>query len=385
MKRIAIVSTHPIQYNAPLFKALAKSIKIQIKVFYTWSQVENGEKHDPGFGKDIKWDIPLLDGYAFEFVKNVAKKPGSHHYRGINNPDLIKRIKLFQPHAVLIMGWSFISHFRCMRYFKNKIPVWFRGDSTLIDEQPGIKQMLRRIFLRKVYSYIDKAFYVGTKNKEYFEVHGLKESQLVYAPHAIDNQRFAEPDLYYKEQARILRNKLGIDEEAFVVLFVGKLEVKKNPYFLLELAKYLTGQQFRFVFVGNGILEQYLKQEAAMDKRILFLGFQNQQAMPIVYRIAGVFVLPSQGPGETWGLAMNEAMACGVPVVASNKCGGTVDLIIPNKNGLIFSAGEVGKVAAFIKKMLSKKVHKAYSQYSQEHIKNYSIENIFQSIENTTI
>jgi hypothetical protein len=74
--------------------------------------------------------------------------------------------------------------------FQGKVPVLFRGDSTLLNEQPGVRKKVRRIFLRWVYKHIDHALYVGTNNKQYFLTHGLKEHQLHYVPHAIDNERF---------------------------------------------------------------------------------------------------------------------------------------------------------------------------------------------------
>jgi glycosyltransferase involved in cell wall biosynthesis len=95
--------------------------------------------------------------------------------------------------------------------------------------------------------------------------------------------------------------------------------------------------------VGDGVLSDELKQKAKQDKRVLFLPFQNQTTMPSVYRLGDVLVLPSLGPGETWGLAMNEAMACGIPVFGSTKCGGSIDLI-DDSCGLIFDPSELNAV-----------------------------------------
>ena len=140
MIKLAIITTHPVQYNAPLFRLLTERNNIKIKVFYTWSQTASGVKFDPGFGKTIEWDIPLLDGYEYNFVENISAKPGSHHYKGINNPTLIKEIKEWNADSLLVYGWNFKSHLKALCFFKNKIPVLFRGDSTLLDEKPGLKK-----------------------------------------------------------------------------------------------------------------------------------------------------------------------------------------------------------------------------------------------------
>ena len=127
MEKLAIITTHPIQYNAPLFKLLTERNKIAVKVFYTWGETVLTDKYDPGFGKIIKWDIPLLAGYEYSFVKNIAAKPGSHHFRGVDNPTLNEEVKAWGADAILVYGWSFKSHLSSMRYFYKKIPVFFSG------------------------------------------------------------------------------------------------------------------------------------------------------------------------------------------------------------------------------------------------------------------
>lgn len=379
MKRVAIVTTHPIQYNAPWFALLTKRGKVNVKVFYTWSQSEGGAKYDPDFGRTIEWDLPLLEGYNYEFVPNVAKEPGSHHFKGIDNPSLLKSIEGWRPNAVLVFGWSFKSHLRCLRYFKNKLPVLFRGDSTLLDETPGLKRLVRRFFLRWVYRHIDVALYTGTHNKNYFVAHGLKEQQLIAGYHAIDNDRFS-PNENSQQAAQRLREKLEIADNAFVVLFAGKFEQKKNPFFLLRLAERLNDPSFVFLLVGNGRLDEALKREADSDKRIKFLPFQNQSQMPALYAAANVFVLPSHGPNETWGLAANEAMAAGLPVLLSTKTGGAIDLV--HNNGLVFYPDDVDTAANYLQLLQSsEEAYQKTRQASLTHINRFRYEQLASAVE----
>ncbi|HEX9513723.1 MAG TPA: glycosyltransferase family 4 protein [Puia sp.] len=381
--RLAIISSHPIQYNAPWFRMLAESARIHPIVFYTWGQSAEGAKYDPDFGRRIEWDIPLLDGYECRFVKNTAADPGTHHFKGIINPGLIREIQDCKPDAILVFGWSFHSHLQCIRHFHGKIPVLFRGDSTLLDEQPGIKKLMRRTFLKWVYRHIDLALYVGSNNKDYFLAHGLKEDQLVFAPHAVDNDRFAEPDEIYSQQAKDWRSRLGIGEDEWVLLFAGKLEPKKNPAFLLELARNIDNPKLRILMVGNGILEDELKKAAKDDERILFLDFQNQQQMPVVYRLGHIFVLPSSGPGETWGLAVNEAMACGRPVLVSDKAGCAVDLVRENENGFVLTGNNLQECVKFISRSLENRDDlPGMSRNSRKIIQEFSFRRIIDALEN---
>jgi glycosyltransferase involved in cell wall biosynthesis len=342
VQKLAIITSHPIQYNAPLFRLLTERKQIDIKVFYTWGQAK-GKVYDPGFGKEREWDIPLLNGYNYEFLNNVARDPGTHHFRGIDNPDIISRIQAYNPNALLMYGWSFKSHLKTMRYFHKKIPVWFRGDSTLLDEAAGFsfKKTARQIFLRWVYRHIDYALYAGRANRQYFEALGLKDRQLVFVPHAVENDRFYDREGQYDQQAKSWRRELGIGDKEMVFLFAGKLEPKKDPELLVRAFRQLKAPDTRLIFVGNGILEEKLKAMAGTGPDIIFLPFQNQRRMPVVYRLGDVFILPSKGPGETWGLAVNEAMACSRPVMVSDKCGCAADLVLPEQNGWIFEAGSL--------------------------------------------
>ena len=346
MKKLAIIITHPIQYYAPVFKLLAA--QCNLKVFYTWGLEGAEAKVDKGFNQKIIWDIPLLQGYEYAFLENTAKEKGSHHFMGIKNPGIIQNINSFNPEIILIYGWAYQSHLKVLRYFKGKIPIWFRGDSHLLDSKPLWKKLARKALLTWVYSYIDKAFYVGKANKDYFEEFGLKEHQLVFAPHAVDNERFSEDRT---GEVNLLRQNLKIGMGEMLILFAGKLERKKDPELLLQAFLELKMDHVHLLFVGNGELEESLKgavesfdyaqddtnneKDSSIKNRIHFMDFQNQSYIPVVYQACDLFCLPSHGPNETWGLAVNEAMAAGKAILVSNKVGCSLDLVNHN-NGLIF-------------------------------------------------
>ncbi len=157
MRKLAIITSHPIQYNAPLFELLTKRNKIAVKVFYTWGESVLKDKYDPGIGKVIEWDIPLLKGYDYEFLENISTDKGSHHFSGIINPTAIQQINAYQPDSILVYGWAFKSHLNILRYYKGKIPVLFRGDSTLLDKTGILASVKRTLFLRWIYRYVDFA------------------------------------------------------------------------------------------------------------------------------------------------------------------------------------------------------------------------------------
>ncbi len=379
--KLAIISTHPIQYNAPLFKLMEQSKVIKPRVFYTWSQSEE-EVIDKDFGKTIIWDIPLLEGYDYEFVNNVSRNPGTHHFRGIDNPELIQSVKNWGAQGLLVYGWNFKSHLNVMRHFKGKIPVFFRGDSTLLDENKGVKTFMRRAFLKWFYRHIDYAFYVGTNNKLYFEKHGIPSDHLFFAPHSIDIERFFDKTGENRKKAEQLRASEGIPADKILVTFVGKFVPKKDPLLLLRAAKSPECKHLDFLFVGNGILEDQMKIEAMNRKNIHFMDFKNQSEMPAIYYMSNVICLPSRGPGETWGLVVNEAMSCERAVIASDKCGCSKDLIRDGENGFTFASGNRKDLIVKLMKLEMVDKVKAMGQKSRVIIQSWSYEKTVKGFEN---
>jgi glycosyltransferase involved in cell wall biosynthesis len=357
-----------------------------LKVFYTWGESVMKDKYDPGFGRVVKWDIPLLDGYDYQFLDNRARKPGSHHFRGIDNPFIIGDINSWQPDEVLVIGWNFQSHLKALRYYNGRIPVLFRGDSTLLDGTGSIRSLIKQQLLRYVYHHVDIALYTGTHNKSYFQKAGMKEEQLLWAPHVVDNEFFRDPDGQLERQAQEWRQSLGIGTDSVAFVFAGKLEKKKSPFLLLEAFKSTDFPvDCHLIIVGNGELEARLKDQAG-GYHIHFLDFQNQSVMPLIYRLGDAFVLPSEGPGESWGLAINEAMACARPVVASTRCGGSIDLIRDGVNGFLFESGNALQLKEELLSMSkNRQMLRKMGMAAFEHIQQFSLVRTAEMIEQAVI
>ena len=366
MNRLAIVSTHPIQYNAPLFRMLAEESCVHLKVFYT--RKAEDVRFDPDFGQNVVWDVPLTEGYTHESF-------GASSRQGL--AALLSSIEAFRPKAILVYGWNFPGHFKVMRHFRGTIKVWFRGDSTLIDPMPLWKKALRKMWLTWVYRHIDLAFYVGSANKRYFEWAGLSEDQFVLAPHAVDNEYFMRDDEAKRAQALELRQSLGISPTAAVFLFVGKLEPKKQPVQLarafLQLSRDEPNREMHLVYIGTGVLDKQLKTEFGGIDNIHMLGFINQSKMPIHYRLGNFVCLPSIGPGETWGLVINEAMACGCYGVVSNRVGCSEDMITDESVGAVVLHSTEDAIASALRNALSINSNR---ETIQKHVARWSFDEI---------
>jgi glycosyltransferase involved in cell wall biosynthesis len=369
MKRLAILTSHPIQYYAPWFRYLANTADLVIRVFYLWDFGVT-QKPDQGFQQVIQWDIPLLSGYEYEFVPNVSSNPGTRHFWGLQNPTLLSQVKAFAPDAVLLMNYNYASLYRFMLQW-NSTPLLFRGDSHRLLPAQGLKAALRQQFISLVYQRFATCLYVGKANYEYFRVHQVPPERLFFSPHAIENKRFISESA--GQDAIVWKQELGIPSENQVILFAGKLETKKRPLDLLQAFLRAKLPQVSLLFVGSGHLEADLKAQAAGHSEIYFAPFQNQSLMPRTYAIADIVVLPSYGGWETWGLAINEAMCLARPVIVSSHVGCAQDLVTPFENGLIFPAGEVDALADCLREAFSDLPRlQSWGSVSQARIANYS-------------
>lgn len=373
MSRLAIVTSHPIQYYAPWFCDIAQQADLDLKVFYLWNFGVT-QQLDIGFNQSLQWDIPLLKGYDFEFVPNVSPNPGTHHLWGLQNPSLLKQVKAFRPDIVLLMCYHYASLYRFLAGWNSRqTPLLFRGDSHRLVPNSGIKSRLKQQAITQIYRRFAACLYVGKANYDYFRYHNVPHHNLFFSPHAIDNDRFFHQTDEATQGAIVWKKELGIPDTHTVILFAGKFEPKKRPLDLLTAFIMADLSQVSLLFVGAGSLESDLRAAADRHLHIHLAPFQNQSLMPRTYAIADVVVLPSYGSGETWGLVINEAMCMGKPVIVSSYVGCAQDLVEDGKNGFIFPAGNIKALSHCLAKILQHPNQlKILGNASQSKIKEYS-------------
>jgi glycosyltransferase involved in cell wall biosynthesis len=340
--RLAVVLSHPNQYYSPWFRWLKSHTGLEFRVFYLWDFGVSRQR-DSGFGTSFQWDVDLISGYDSEFVPNVSSRPGAEHFLGFRNPGLTARIGEWRPDAMLLFGYKWASHLRAAAWARrHRIPILFRGDSHLLGRAspaPFVRASLRALF-----SQFSAFLYVGAVNREYFEAFGVPRRKLFFAPHSVDGALFDRANPGHRMGAEKLRAELGLSPETRVVLFAGKLVPAKQPFELLMSFLDSSPPHTALVFVGEGTekdrLQQLARERAGKPGSVpvLFLPFANQSEMPSRYLLADLFVLPSRGTYETWGLAVNEAMQMGVPCLVSDRVGCQRDLVTHGETGWVFES-----------------------------------------------
>jgi glycosyltransferase involved in cell wall biosynthesis len=375
--RLAILSTHPIQYHSAWFRALAACPELDLSVYYC-HRATRREQADAGFGVEFDWDVPLLEGYHYTFLKNVADSPGHGTFGGFDTPEIKEIIRRREYDAVLVNGWHYKSAWQAIwACWKSKVKVMARGDSHLHTPRAMAKRAVKSLAYRRFIPRFDACLAAGQWSREYFLHYGARPERIFLVPHAVDNRRFRVEAESLEGRRPELRTEKELAENAIVFMFSGKFIPRKRPMDFVYAIERAARQNPRIqgLMVGDGPL--HARCENIVRERgipIRFTGFLNQSQITKAYVASDALVLPSDG-GETWGLVVNEAMACARPCVVSDRVGCGPDLVISQKTGSIFPLGDVEALANSIlelagnpESMISMGIN------ARSRLKNYSVE-----------
>ena len=352
-KRIAFLLTHPIQYISPLLSYLTTSGVLDVFAFYQSNCSVIGYK-DKNMGVSIKWDIPLLKDYDYEFLPALGNIEQLTYFRPVSY-GLAEKLNAYRPDVLIIHGYNRPFHWSAMRIaYKLGIPVFIRDDSNLIcRERSKVNILLKKFFFSFINRYVTGYLAVGKANHDYYLHHGIEEDNIIDVPWAVDNEFFRSRAIAAKNRLPQMQKDLGIKPGAPVILFIGKLLEAKGVIGLLDAFKKVSEKvpEAYLLLVGDGELRAMINARLSSNPQIIAAGFRNQMELPMFYALSDVFVLPSNN--ETWGLVVNEAMAVGKPVIVSDRVGCWPDLIEVGVNGYVFPAGNVSALTSVLLRCLS--------------------------------
>ena len=342
---LAILTTHPIQYQVPLWQALARDGRVPFEVWYL---TDHGTRHsrDREFGQTFAWDIDTLSGYTHRFLEVSQRATPSSFWKCRLRERLRDRLRASHATALWIQGWQVAAYWQAVREAQSAgVEVWLRGESNDLAPQPPWKRKLKRAKNGWLFRRVDRFFYIGKANRRLYEESGVTEAKLYPAPYAVDNERFAMQAAALRPRRAALREQWGIPEDAFCILFCGKFIPKKRPLDIVAATRTLIEKgallKLHLLFVGSGVLGPELRRAcrvvcdiegqltspqvqgtnyASVLPPASFAGFLNQKEISQAYVAADCLVLPSDHR-ETWGLVVNEALASGVPCLVSQACG----------------------------------------------------------------
>lgn len=361
--RLAWLSTHPIQYQAPLLRAIASAPGIDLTALF-FSDFSVRSYFDREMGREVEWDVPLLDGYRHEFLPRAGVWPLFSWLARWLTPEHFD--------AVLVQGWNHHGYpLAAWLARRAGLKVLMRSEvASHVPSPTGLKGLARHVFLRWALGQVDHFLAIGTRNREFYLSRGIPAERIGSMPYAVDNQFFRDRAAAADREA--LRASLGLAPGRPVILYASKLSARKRAGDLLEAYRRLStdGREPHpyLVYVGDGelrpTLEQHVEQLGWQSVRIV--GFKNQKELPGYYALADVLVLPSFN--ENWGLVVNEAMNAGCAIVVSDQVGSGVDLVQDGVNGAIFPAGDVGGLTRALSFTLGNQAYRDMGRKSIERI-----------------
>ncbi len=352
--RLAACATHPIQYQAPIWRRLAASSQLDFQAFFGSDMSVRGYT-DREFGTTVAWDTPLVSGYQHTFLSNDPRIQQINFWRPAAT-DLARKFRDFRPEVVLLTAYAGRFHLEALWAAKRvgaKVLMRHEASDVAVTRSRR-KGWVRDAMLRQLYAQVDGFAVIGREARRHLLRLGVPDKKMVAAPYCVDTDYFSGEVTRWSPQREKIRAEMGMAPEAVVLVFSGKLIPKKDPL-LIAAALRLLEPAFRegihLIVAGDGEMrgEMELAVGGAIGARAHFLGFLNQSEIGRAYTAGDLLMLPSRvGAGETWGLVVNEAMQFGLGVLASDGVGCGPDLI-SELTGQIFRSGDATTAAAALR------------------------------------
>ncbi len=340
-KRVALFATHPIQNQVPWYRALAARQDVDLTVYF--GTLPDAERQGVGFGVPFEWDIPMLEGYRWEVLSGSDRRPDLSRFAAIRFRGVRKALRTSGAQAVIVTGWHSLCLVQALVAARSiGLPVLARGESNALRGRSLPKRVIHRLLL----GAYDAHLAVGISNRQFLEQNGVASGRIFAAPYCIDGVRFPREAERARPHRVQQRARLGVPGDAACLVFVGKLIDKKRPFDVIEaLERAANGaRRLHLLMVGDGPLRPAIAERVRRRRLpVTLTGFANQSALAELYVCGDCLVLPSDHR-ETWGLVVNEAMACGLPALVSDQVGCGPDLVRDGLTGRVFPCGDVDQL-----------------------------------------
>lgn len=350
--KVAILSYHPMPYHVAFYRAAHEDPRVRTTVLFLDRYGIEGQ-FDPEFEVEVKWDLPLLEGFESKFLRNVTFDNTWPLFMRVN-PGLFGEIALRDYDAVLITGYDTLSaHFALLSAKLSGKKVIMRAEADLTNPSTPLRRGVKKLFLGRIFSLCDALLYSCERNRRYFEHFGVAEEKLFPILSSVDNARLRKIKAESPRRRAEMRKSLGIPENAVVFLFCGRHIERKRPHDLLRAFSDVSrsSPSAWLLSIGDGPLRKDLEEEAKRNAlhRVIYAGFKNLSEIPDYYLMADVFVQPSSY--DPTPKAVNEAQVFALPAIVSTGVGTAYDLVCDGENGLVFETGDIAALAGAMRRL----------------------------------
>ena len=363
-KSLAIIQSHPTQFDTSLFRTLHKNEKFNFCAYFTNAQNKENS-YDPEINRRSGWDMDIISGYdSVFFSKNLLKKI-------LTIFSIIKKSDL-----IIISGYSSFLYIIIALFSKfSSVKTGLRADSVFLYRKENFKWKIKDIILPIIFKLYDFGFPTGSLAKELMLKYKFQNKNLFYFPYAIDHDFLEKNFNKHNKQRNKLRNNIKINKDDFVVLGIMKFVDREDPMTLLKAFNKVSenNKNFHLILVGDGILKnniiEYQKTNSVLNVHLP--GYVSYSELTKFYSIADVFV--HTAVIEQWGVSVNESMTCLTPVIAADTVGSVYDLIDEEETGLVFkSTDHIDLSSQILKLYYSPKLQKKIISNAEKKIRNWS-------------
>ena len=343
MRRRLVILTEIISpYRIPLFNDLAQHAEVDLHVVFL-AETDPELRQWRVYKEEIK--------FSYEVLPSWRKQIGG--YNVLLNGGVARALKAASPDAILCGGYNYVASWQALLWARaHNVPflLWSESHAHESRQVRPLVEFLKDEFLHKCDGFVVP----GSVAREYLHAHKIEDDIIFTAPNAVDNRLFGAAAAEARGNETARREELNLPDRYF--LFVGRLVRKKGVFELLSAYAKLneqTRRQVGLVFAGDGASRRELEEQAASISPglIRFAGFAHREQLGTYYALAEMLILPTYS--DTWGLVVNEAMACGSPVILSRAAGCAPDLVRENWNGLLISPKDVSSLAAAMESLAS--------------------------------
>jgi glycosyltransferase involved in cell wall biosynthesis len=369
--RLGVVFTHPTQHHGPLWRKLSEQPGLSVKVLYISDENQGSGDRDLGSSSQA-WDVDLLSGYEYEYLKDLSGKVPSKQEKNVISPKLLELLTPENFDAIFMQSFVNYSYRLAAALCKLRgIPLIMQNDATIMSD--GRYSRSRRIVMSVLYpwmlNFADYWLSCGDHNEIHLRHYGVPDQKILRGCHPVDGERFEQSISQQQDEIAAIRQELAWDKDTIIYGFAGKYIDRKNPFEFIEgIAKaHQRDPRVRGVMIGGGDLEQAINQRlATLQGEVLNLGFVNQAKIPLYYAAMDVFVTTSWI--DPHPLVVSEAMVSGTPPILSDRCGnwGYSDTVRHRYNGLVYPCGNADALMNAVLEMTDSEVRKRYSEKSKE-------------------
>ncbi len=371
LENLALVVTHPVQYQVPWYQALSAREDLRFLVYFMF--LPDAQQQGEGFDQSFSWDVPILEGYSWSLLRTRSANRNTAQFSGLRVNGVAESLARDNIGSCIIHGWGSYGLLQALFACKKLgIKTLVRGEANSFRSRPFWKKLGHRFLLRQYDAYLG----IGRANVDFYADHGIDAERIFWCPYGVDNDSFHRNTRALKEQRASIRQRWEIGDDETCFLFVGKFQEKKRLPDLIQALHLVRkhNHKLRLLAVGAGKEESSIRELSnQLSVPITFTGFLNQSRIAEAYVAADCLVLPSDHD-ETWGLVVNEAMACGIPAIVSDRVGCGPDLIVSNDTGVVFRFGDIADLSKAILMMAADESGRlSMGERAHAHVQSYGV------------